>query len=166
MQCTAAGMFVILLILLTADHQSDRDDSKAVRAWPVMFWVAGCFHHFFFFPPVNFQSFMLRACPLMHILTLLLTPELQGRSIYRTLCYALSLQHVVWLHSSGHELVGVLTGSRPVLTNRPTISYHYLDFSFSIIYSYVPDLYVHTVCSSATWIVCIHCTVSFGSSPW
>lgn len=50
---------------------------------------------FFFFVPVNFQSFMLRASPLMHILSLLLTAKLQGRSIFRALCYAPSLQHVV-----------------------------------------------------------------------
>lgn len=53
--------------------------------------AAAAFHHSFFsFLSVNSQSFMLRASPLMHILGLLLTPELQGGSIYSSHCYVLS----------------------------------------------------------------------------
>lgn len=66
------------------------------KAWQHDGWRSEWFSSLsFFFPSVNFQSFTLRASPLMHILSLLLTPKLQGRSIYRALCYALSLQHVV-----------------------------------------------------------------------
>lgn len=62
----------------------------------VVITEAAAFHHSFFsFLSVNLQSFMLRASPLMHILGLLLTPELQGSSIYRSHCYVLSPQHAV-----------------------------------------------------------------------
>lgn len=68
------------------------------KVWQHHGWCSECLPVFItsvLFLPVNFQSFMLRASPLMHILSLLLTLKLQGRSIYRALCYALSLQHVI-----------------------------------------------------------------------
>lgn len=55
---------------------------------------------------LRLQSHALLPSPLMHILDLL-TPELQGRSIYRCHSYVLSLQHAVYFQrrDGRHELV-------------------------------------------------------------
>lgn len=95
----ALFQFSVNAHLLPVSDESMQSEWKGT-ALPVTYWAADCFHHFFFFLPVTFQSSMLYASSLMHILTPLLTPKLEGRSIYRALCYALSLQHVVYLHSS------------------------------------------------------------------
>ena len=98
--------FFFFFFPLMPDLQSVLAEMKDGADWRSSEWllvfIASSSSFFFCFPPpcqlplIHFYFiFFLRASPLMHTPSLLLTAELQGRSIYRALCYALSLQHVV-----------------------------------------------------------------------